>query len=70
MQGKTVTEATPAVAPAPMEGHGTYNRSSRVQAAGASPAIALLEQAAREAALPPAPEPVMIPLASMLLVKD
>jgi SAM dependent carboxyl methyltransferase len=55
-----MTEATPAVAPAPMEGHGAYNRSSRVQAAGAAPAIPLLEQAAREAALPPTPEPIVV----------
>src|SRR5689334_11783275 len=55
-----MTEATLAIAPAPMEGHGAYNRSSRVQAAGASPAIPLLEQAAREAALPPAPEPIVV----------
>jgi hypothetical protein len=34
--------------PAPMEGSGAYNRSSRVQAAGLQPAIALLEQAARD----------------------
>lgn len=33
-------------APAPMEGHGAYNRSSRVQASVAAPAIALFEQAA------------------------
>jgi SAM dependent carboxyl methyltransferase len=44
-------EATPA-GPAPMEGHGGYNRRSAVQACGASPALPLLEQAAREAALP------------------
>src|SRR5215475_799720 len=55
-----MTEITPAVAPAPMEGHGAYNRSSRVQATGASPAIPLLEQAAREAALPPALEPIVL----------
>ncbi|MGH6903862.1 MAG: SAM-dependent methyltransferase, partial [Geminicoccaceae bacterium] len=33
--------------PAPMEGHGAYNRSSRVQAAGITAALPLLEQAAR-----------------------
>ncbi len=33
--------------PAPMEGHGVYNRSSRVQAAGLAPAIPLLERAAQ-----------------------
>jgi hypothetical protein len=37
---------------APMEGHGGYNRRSAVQASGASPALPLLESAAREVALP------------------
>ncbi len=46
--------------PAPMEGHGAYNRMSGVQAAGLSPALPLLKQAARAAALPAAPEPVVI----------
>ncbi|MFL5257307.1 MAG: hypothetical protein ACJ8AI_31395, partial [Rhodopila sp.] len=44
-------EAIPA-GPAPMEGHGGYNRRSAVQASGATPALPLLERAAREAALP------------------
>jgi hypothetical protein len=35
-----------------MEGHGGYNRRSAVQASGASPALAMLEQAARETVLP------------------
>ena len=43
-----------------MEGNGFYNRSSRVQAAGLSPALPLLEAAARSVALPPAPQPVVI----------
>jgi SAM dependent carboxyl methyltransferase len=43
-----------------MEGHGAYNRSSRVQAAGLSPAVPLLERAARGAELPPSPEPLVI----------
>jgi hypothetical protein len=43
-----------------MEGHGTYNRSSRVQAAGSSPALPSLEKAAREVALPFPPQAVMI----------
>ena len=43
-----------------MEGHGAYNRSSRVQAAGSSPAIPLLEKAAREVQLPLPPEPVVL----------
>ena len=37
--------------PAPMEGRGGYNRRSAVQAAGASPALPLLEQAANEVVL-------------------
>jgi hypothetical protein len=43
-----------------MEGHGAYNRSSRVQAAGSSPAVALLDKAARQVPLVTAPEPVVI----------
>jgi len=43
-----------------MEGRGVYNRSSRVQAAGLSPAVPLLEQAARTVALPAAPQPIVI----------
>ena len=43
-----------------MEGHGAYNRSSRVQAAGLSPAVPLFQQAARTVALPSAPQPVII----------
>jgi hypothetical protein len=46
--------------PAPMEGHGVYNRSSRVQAAGLSPAVPLFEQAARTVALSPAPQPIVV----------
>jgi hypothetical protein len=46
--------------PVPMEGHGVYNRSSLVQAAGLSPAVPLLELAARVVALSAAPEPVVI----------
>ena len=38
--------------PAPMEGKGAYNRSSRVQAAGLLPAIALFADAARAVPLP------------------
>jgi hypothetical protein len=37
----------------PMEAHGAYNRSSRVQAAGLLPAVALLEQAAKVVPLAP-----------------
>ena len=45
---------------APMEGHGAYNRSSRVQAAGLSPALTLFKQAARIVPLFPAPQPLVI----------
>jgi len=55
-----MAEPSASLAPAPMEGHGVYNRSSRVQAAGLSPALPLLKRAARAAALAPAPEPVVI----------
>ena len=47
-------------APSPMEGHGAYNRSSRVQAAGLAAAIPLLRQAAETVPLAPAPEPIVI----------
>ena len=53
-----MAEPSASVAPAPMAGHGVYNRSSRVQAAGLSPALPLLKRAARAAAL--APERVII----------
>jgi SAM dependent carboxyl methyltransferase len=43
-----------------MEGHGGYNRSSRVQAAGLSPAVPLLEHAARMVTLPAEPHPIVI----------
>jgi hypothetical protein len=46
--------------PAPMEGHGVYNRNSEVQATAVMPVLPLLERAAREAALPPASEPIVI----------
>jgi hypothetical protein len=42
-------------APSPMEGHGAYNRSSHVQAAGLAAAIPLLRLAAETAPLAPAP---------------
>lgn len=38
--------------PAPMEGHGRYNRSSQVQAGGLSPAVPLFERAAGEVPVP------------------
>jgi hypothetical protein len=43
-----------------MEGHGAYNRSSRVQATGSSPAVPSLEIAAREVDLPVPPETIVI----------
>jgi S-adenosylmethionine-dependent carboxyl methyltransferase len=55
-----MTNSQDFVTPAPMEGRGVYNRSSRVQAAGLSPAIPLFEQAARMVPLPAAPQPVVI----------
>ncbi|HKF60061.1 MAG TPA: hypothetical protein VKB42_01795 [Dongiaceae bacterium] len=55
-----MAEAAVPITPAPMEGHGVYNRSSQVQAAGSSPALSLLEQGATQAALAPAPEPITI----------
>jgi hypothetical protein len=48
------------VGPAPMEGAGGYNRSSRVQAGGSLPAVPLFEQAARATALAEAPEAIVI----------
>src|SRR5258708_14771299 len=55
-----MTESSETKGPAPMEGHGAYNRSSLVQAAGSSPAVPLLEKAAQQVSLPAAPEPVVI----------
>jgi len=49
-----------AIAPAPMEGHGAYNRGSRVQAAGLSPALPLLAEAAACVPLADGPEPIVI----------
>ena len=55
-----MAEGSMAVAPVPMEGHGSYNRNSRVQAAGSSPALPLLEHAARMVTLPMTPAPIVI----------
>ena len=55
-----MSQAPDSAGPAPMEGHGHYNRSSRVQAAGSVPAVPLLVRAAQSVALPPAPLPVVI----------
>src|ERR1700749_4064304 len=48
------------VTPAAMEGQGRYNRSSQVQAAGLSPAVPMLERAAREVPLPDGHLPIVI----------
>jgi hypothetical protein len=48
------------VTPVAMEGQGGYNRSSQVQAAGLSPAVPMLEHAARTVALPPGSQPIVI----------
>jgi hypothetical protein len=55
-----MTESSEVHGPAPMEGHGAYNRSSEVQAAGSTWAVPLLEKAARQVSLTAAPEPVVI----------
>jgi hypothetical protein len=55
-----MSEQSKFLQPAPMEGKGAYNRSSSVQAAGSSPAVALLERAARAVAVPPSPQPIVI----------
>jgi hypothetical protein len=52
-------EAMP-VAPAPMEGGGAYNRSSRVQAATSLPALTMFEHAAMAVPLPEPPAPLVI----------
>ncbi len=44
----------------PMEGHGAYNRQSRVQAAGLAPAVAWLEEAADVVPIPPNVEPLVV----------
>jgi SAM dependent carboxyl methyltransferase len=53
-------EDTSSAKPAPMEGDGGYNRSSQVQAAGLSPAVSMLESAARTVALPAGSHPIVI----------
>src|SRR5208282_6489613 len=45
---------------APMEGRGTYNRSSCVQATGSSAAVPLFEKAASQVQLTSAADPVVI----------
>ena len=53
------TKAEPFVTPAAMEGQGGYNRRSQVQAAGLSPAVPMVERAARAVALPGS-QPIVI----------
>jgi hypothetical protein len=55
-----MTDVPKMSAPAPMEGHGAYNRTSGVQATGASPALPLIEEAARRVRLAAPPEPVVV----------
>ncbi len=43
-----------------MEGHGGYNRRSQVQAASLSPALSMLQAAARIVDLPAGPQPIVI----------
>lgn len=54
-----MSSAPESITPAPMEGHGHYNGSSRVQAARSVPAVPLLVRAAQSVALPPAPLPIV-----------
>jgi hypothetical protein len=56
-EGWIVTEA---LTPAAMEGQGRYNRSSQVQAAALSPAVPMLERAARAAPLPVGRLPIVV----------
>src|SRR3984885_1433481 len=57
---RTMSKDPGFVTPAAMEGQGRYNRSSQVQAAGLSPAVPMLERAAREVPLPVGREPIVI----------
>jgi len=55
-----VVKTSPCTVPTAMEGHGAFNRNSRVQAATVSPAVSTLEQAARMCTLPPESQPIVI----------
>src|SRR4051812_49739622 len=55
-----MSDASSRVGPAPMEGSGAYNRSSRVQAGGLLPAVPLLEQSALRVALAQAPQTIVV----------
>jgi SAM dependent carboxyl methyltransferase len=59
-QSEHVMDVSSSTSPAPMEGHGVYNRNSRVQAAGLSPAVPLLQQAAGAVPLSAGSEPIVI----------
>jgi len=52
-------ESSIVVRPTPMDSH-TYTESSRLQAAGLRPATVLFEEAARNVAIPRAPQPIAI----------
>jgi len=55
-----MTTPDAALSPAPMEGHGAYNRASRVQAAGLTPALPLFRDAAERVPLPGGDGPVVV----------
>jgi hypothetical protein len=55
-----MTETPAFVTAAAMEGKGAYNRNSRVQAAGSSPALPMLERAAKSVTLPAGSQPIVI----------
>ena len=61
-QGKpqAMDEVPAFLPPAVMEGHGGYNRNSRVQAGSLSPALLMLERAVAMAELPSEPQPIVI----------
>jgi len=55
-----MSDKTMPAGPAPMEGHGGYNRRSAVQGSSGAGALPLLRQAAREVVLPVGEAPVVI----------
>jgi len=55
-----VPETRASTVPTAMEGHGSYNRNSRVQAAALRTVVAVFGQAARMVALPPDSQPIVI----------
>jgi hypothetical protein len=58
--GERMAQTGGADMPAAMEGHGAYNRGSRVQGASSAPALGLLEAAAQAVPLPDPPAPLVI----------